>query len=45
MNEAIIYRAAFDAQIIAAIIGGLAVMWFIGSVIMTYINDKDDWEP
>ena len=45
MLEAIIYRAAFDLQIVAVILGGLAVMWFIGSVVMTYINDKNDWEP
>lgn len=45
MNEATIYRAALDAQMIAAILCGLAVMWFIGSVIITYIDDKNDWEP
>jgi len=45
MNEAIIYRAAFDLQIVAVILGGLAVMWFLGTTIISMINDKNDWEP
>ena len=45
MNEAIIYRAAFDLQIVAAILGGLAVMWFIGTTTISMVNDKNDWEP
>lgn len=44
MSEADAYFYADIAKNIAAIGGGLAILWFIGCFIMNTIKGNDDWE-